>query len=199
MEVTISAAVEGMTDEAVVRRLIAYVGVKLVEVYGRKGKSHLKDKITAFNCAAQHSPWIVLADLDSDFDCAPSLRTSWLPQPARQMCFRVAVRAVEAWLLADTEAIAAFLRVARSKVPANPEALPDPKQALVDLTMASPRRDLRADIVPRPGSGARVGPAYSSRLVEFIESHWRPQVAAQRAESLARAIRCLRRLAGNHQ
>lgn len=194
MEVKISAAVEGPTDEAVVRRLIAYVGAKLGKVYGKKGKSHLKDKITAYNCAAQHSPWIVLADLDSDFDCAPPLRASWLPQPAQRMCFRVAVRAVEAWLLADAEAIADFLHVGRGKVPANPEAMPDPKQVLVNLARESGRRDVRADIVPRDGSGRRVGPAYSSRLVEFVENHWRPQVAAAHAASLKRTICCLRRL-----
>jgi hypothetical protein len=34
----------------------------------------------------------------------------WLPQPAQLMCFRVAVRELESWLLADAEALAAFSR-----------------------------------------------------------------------------------------
>jgi transposase len=47
----------------------------------------------------------------------------------------------------------------------------------------------------RHGSGRPVGPAYASRLIEFASSSWRPEVAAQRADSLRRTIDCLRRLA----
>jgi hypothetical protein len=39
--------------------------------------------------------------------------------------------------------------------------------------------------------------AYASRLIEFISDHrqgWRPSVAAKSADSLARCLRCLRRL-----
>ncbi|MBI4564946.1 MAG: AAA family ATPase [Planctomycetes bacterium] len=39
-----------------------------------------------------------------------------------------------------------------------------------------------------------VGPAYSSRLIEYVERHWRPRVAANRSDSLRRAIECLQRL-----
>jgi hypothetical protein len=134
---------------------------------------------------------MVLVDLDNDHDCAPPLRLSWLPQPAPYLCFRIAVRAVEAWLLADAEQIADFLRVARGKVPANPEMLDSPKSAMVALARASRRRDVREDMVPRDGSGRVVGPAYASRLIEFASSLWRPEIAAQRAESLRRAIDCL--------
>ena len=40
--VIIRAAVEGIVDEAVVRRLIAYVGGRLGTVYGKEGKEHLR-------------------------------------------------------------------------------------------------------------------------------------------------------------
>jgi hypothetical protein len=96
MSVTISAAAEGITDEAVVRRLILHVGAQPGTVYGKQGKQHLRTRIAGFNNAAQHMPWLVLVDLDHDADCAPPLRAKWLPAPARWMCFRVAVRAVEA-------------------------------------------------------------------------------------------------------
>ena len=99
-----------------------------------------------------------MIDLNGGYDCAPLLRNSWLPQVAPGLCFRVAVRAVEAWLLADAEHIADFLGVARSRVPSNPETLDDPKAAMVALGRTSRRRDIREDMVPRDGSGRRVGP-----------------------------------------
>jgi hypothetical protein len=42
-------------------------------------------------------------DLDSDTGCAPPLCEQWIPGPAPFLCFRVAVREVEAWLMADAE------------------------------------------------------------------------------------------------
>jgi hypothetical protein len=193
--VTISAAVEGIVDEAVARRLIVFAGAIPGPAYGKQGKPFLQQRIRGYNAAARHVPWIVLVDLDADHECAPSLRASWLPQAAELLCFRIAVRAVEAWLLADAERIAAFLRIARSKIPSNPEVLGNPKTAMVALARASKQRDIRDDMVPRDESGRPVGPAYASRLIEFASSSWRPEVAAQRAESLRRAIDCLKRLA----
>jgi hypothetical protein len=115
------------------------------------------------------------------------------------MCFRVAVRAVEAWLLADGEAIAGFLGVARTAIPSrSPDDLDDPKRMLVEIAKSSRRREIREDMVPRPASGRSVGPAYASRLIEFATSAWRPEVAAMCSESLRRAIASLERLVGTH-
>lgn len=193
--VVISAAVEGIVDEAVIRRLIAHVGATPGDVYGKQGKTFLRQKIAAYNNAARHAPWMVLVDLDGEADCAPPLRAAWLPAPAPMLCFRVAVREVEAWLLSDTECLADFLGVARARIPADPERLNDPKIEMVNIARASRRRDIRADMVPRPESGRLVGAAYSSRLIEFVTQHWRPDQALVQADSLRRAIECLRRLA----
>ena len=192
----LTAAVEGLVDEAVVRRLVEHAGGTAGTVYGRRGKPHLRKKIAGYNCAAHYSPWCVLVDLDADADCAPTLRNEWLPAVAPQLCFRVVVRAVEAWLLADEETLARFLSVARPRIPADPEQLPDPKAFMIDIARRSRRRAVRKDMVPRRGSGRREGPAYTSRLMEFADTAWRPEVAAQRSDSLGRAIRCLRRLVG---
>ena len=191
----ISAAVEGMLDEAVVRRLVRHAGALAGTVYGKNGKPFLKERIAGYNNAARHAPWIVLVDLDSEHQCPPPLRETWLPHPAPQMCFRVAVRAVEAWLMADAERLAAFIGVPRRRIPADPEREEYPKQAMVNLARSSRRRDVREDMVPRDGSGRTVGPAYTSRLVEYATDRWRPHVAARSADSLQRAVACLRRLA----
>jgi len=192
--VAISAAVEGIADEAVVRKLILAAGAHPGPVYGKSGKPALRTRINGFNNAARHAPWLVLVDLNGEEDCAPPLRASWLPAPAPLICFRVAVRQVEAWLMADGEELAKYLSVAGKHVPGDPESLPNAKVAMVNVARRSRRRAIREDMVPREGSGRAVGPAYTSRLIEYIETQWRPAVAAARSESLRRAIACLERL-----
>ena len=194
--VFITAAVEGNVDEAVVRRLIEHVGGSPGPVYGRNGKDYLRQRITSYNQAARRLPWVVLIDLDHDAECAPPLRSTWLPAPSPYMCLRVAVRQVEAWLLADRERVAKFLSVSTSRIPYSPESVEHPKNAMVEIARSSRRRDIREDMVPRTGSGRSVGPAYTARLIEFVISKgtgWRPEVAARNSVSLDRSLRCLRR------
>lgn len=200
--VVISRAVEGSVDEAVVRRIIRHVGAQPGPVYGRNGKDHLLRRLRGYNEAARWTPWVVLVDLNQDANCAPPFRAEWLPSPSPQMCFRVAVREIEAWLLADRERIARFLGVSVSRIPNNPETTNDPKSLMVSLAGHSRKREIREDMVPRPESGRKVGPAYASRLVEFVEDEkggWRPDVAASSSDSLRRCLRCLRRLSGGHR
>jgi hypothetical protein len=192
--VVVSAAVEGIVDEAVARKLIVGAGGRPGTIYGKNGKPFLRRQIQGYNSAARHLPWMVLVDLDHDAECAPPLCEEWVPDRAPYLCFRIAVREVEAWLIADGEALASFLSVARSRIPIEPEQLQDPKKEMVNLARDSQRREVREDMVPRKGSGRPVGPAYASRMIEYIETRWRPQTAAQRAESLRRAITCLQRV-----
>ena len=196
MRPQISAAVEGVTDEAVVRRVIHHVGAVPGKVYVQRGKGNLRQRADGFNHAARFAPWLILVDLDDDAPCAPPLCQDWLPHPAPHLCFRVAVRALEAWLMADADVLASYLSVAKTRVPTDPEAEADPKRTLVNLARRSRRPAIVMDMVPREGSGRSEGPAYASRIVEFASHHWRPNVAAERADSLRRAIACLRRLAG---
>jgi hypothetical protein len=192
--VVVSAAVEGDVDQAVVRRLVTMVGAHLGPVYGKSGKPALRQKLGGYNNAARHAPWFVLVDLDGDADCAPPLRQEWLPNPSAGLCFRVAVRQVEAWLLADAGTLAAYLGVAKSAVPGWPETLDNAKVAMVTLARRSHRKIIRADMVPRPEAGRLVGPAYTSTLIEYVDRHWRPQIARHHAASLDRAITCVERL-----
>jgi len=194
-DTVILAAVEGPIDEAVLRRLAQHVGTDLRSVFGKQGKPSVLRSLHGYNLAAHRPPlWVVLVDLDRDADCAPLVVSQWLPDPAPYMCFRVAVRAVEAWLLADGEQIARFLSIPVSQIPTDPESLADPKRTLVDLAGRSRRRAIRQDMVPRPASGRAVGPAYASRIIEFVHGDWRPESAMTRADSLRRSILCLNRL-----
>lgn len=191
----ICCAVEGPTDIAVAGRLLRESGLELHADYGRyEGKQGLLRRIRGFNQAARFSPWLVLVDLDQDFDCAPSARAEWLPRPAVAMSFCIAVRAVEAWLLADAEAASELLAVPAQRLPASPDALSDPKATLVALASGSRNHLVRARLVPEPGSGRRVGREYAGALQEFAAGPWRPHVAAERSPSLARCLLALQRL-----
>lgn len=190
----LQAAVEGDLDGAVIERLAQHVGVTIGTIYGRQGKEFLRKRICNYNNAARLGPWIVLLDLDHEFTCAPDLVTAWLSQPEPLMRLRVAVREVESWLIADRERIASFLAVSKSLVPIDPENLPDPKAAVINLARRSRRREIREDLAPRPGSGRKIGPAYVSRLMEYVrdaKSGWRPNVAAAKAPSLKKCLSSL--------
>ena len=192
--VSISAAVEGAVDEAVVRRLVAHAGGQSGAIYGKNGKPALRSKIDGYNNAARYAAWVVLVDLDNDAACAPRMRDLWVPDPAPYLCFRIAVREIEAWLMADAQTLARYLSVRQRGISRDPEKLPRPKDTMVNLARTSRSRSIYKDMTPREGSGRRVGPAYSSRMTEYVERYWRPDVAAERADSLRRAIHCLRRL-----
>jgi hypothetical protein len=195
--IVISAAVEGSVDEAIVRRIIFAGGIP-GQVYGKNGKTSLRARVTGYNNSAKYRPWIVLVDLDNDADCAPELCRAWIPTQSPKMCFRIAVHEIEAWLLADRERVSKFLSVRLTQIPIDPESIGEPKQVMVSLASRSRRKAIQQDMVPRAGSGRSVGPAYTSRLLEFINGSsqlcWRPDVAMQSSESLRRCVGSLRRL-----
>jgi hypothetical protein len=192
--VYISSAVEGQVDEAVVRRVIEFAGGVPGPTYGKTGKDQLRQSLSGFNSSARFRPWVVLTDLDHDAECAPPLRTTLLPALAPWMCLRIVVHEVEAWFLADRQTLARFLSVSPTRIPASPETVDDPKETMVDLARQSRRRDIREDMVPRPGSGRKEGPAYASRLIEFAQRLWQPHAAATHSQSLSGAIDCVRKL-----
>ena len=195
----VTAAVEGDLDEALLRRILDHVGMSVRAVYGRKGKRFLLESINGYNNAARYAPWIVLVDLDRDCDCAPPCAQKWLATPSARMCFRVAVRAVEAWLLADRERLAQLLGVSVARLPTNPDCLDDPKRELINLARRSRRHAVRDELVPRQGSGRSVGPLYTTRMIEFLQDEttgWRLDQALRVSESLERCVLRLRNLAG---
>jgi len=175
--------------------LVRHVGAEPGSVFGGRGKAALCDGLPGFAAAARHQPWFVLIDLDDDATCAAALRATWLPEIPEHLCFRIAVRALESWLLADRTGLAQFLGVSEARLPTDPDALPDPKGTLVGLARRARRRDIREGMVPRPGSGRRVGTVYTSQVATYVKECWSIPRATDRSESLARAVRCLERLA----
>jgi hypothetical protein len=190
--VQVTCAVEGATDVPIVDRLLLETGHHRGPTHGLNGKDELDRNLPGYNAAARSFPWLVLRDLDRE-PCATALVARLVPDPSVHMRLRVAVRAIEAWLLADRAAIASFLAVSVSLVPQDPDALTDPKADLVNLARRSRKKAIKVDMTPSPKSSARVGPAYISRIVEFSANKWNPRRAAENSDSLHRCIRALDR------
>jgi len=193
----IQGAVEGLIDEAVIKRLIGHIGANPGPVYGKRGKDYIKKHIRGFNNASKGGCWVVLVDLDTDFECAPDLRFNWLSSQEPKLCFRVAVREIETWLLADRDRCSQFLGIPKSKIPEAVEGIADPKQLLINLARKSRKLLIQSDMVPSTNSGRQVGPAYDSRLIEFVtdaQNGWRPDHAAKLSQSLEKCINCLKLL-----
>lgn len=192
----ITVAVEDILSAAIARKLIESARSDLViaAVLERGGYGYLRRRIQGFNQAAQGHPFLVLTDLDRA-DCAASLVKEWLPHgPNPDLLLRVAVREVEAWLLADDRALAGYLGVDPRKIAVDVEQIADPKQHLIDLVRRSARREVRSAIVPREGSTAQIGPGYNGCLIEYVSLHWDVARAARRSDSLARAVSAIRNL-----
>ena len=181
-------ATEGVTDRAILERVCREAGASVARAYGERGKDSLDARLGGFNRAARHAPWVVLRDLDTDAACAPTLARTLLPAPARRMALCIAVREVEAWLLADRGGFARSFGVLQARVPMDPEGVENPKTEVVRLARGSRFREVRRDIVPPSNSGAAVGPGYTGRLIEFAASRWDPQAAARRSPSLHRTM-----------
>lgn len=186
--IPIHIAVEGLLDAVVAERIARDNGFDPLPPNIKGGKGNLDKLLLAFNNAAKGSPWFVLRDLDRDFDCPGGLRARLIPSPQKWMCFRIPVRAVESWLLADRERFALFAKLRLTDIPDTPDNLLNPKSTLLKLITRSPSRTLRNALLPREGSGGREGPLYSSALSEFVRQQWRPEQAAKNSQSLRRCM-----------
>ena len=143
--IPIILAVEDLLGEVIAQVLLEDSGRKFAvgNCLGHKGFGYLKKNIGAFNKSARGIPILVLTDLDRG-KCAPLLIADWLPNPKHNnLIFRVAVREIESWLLADRDSIAKFLGVSVSALPLNPDEILDPKALVINLAENSCRDRIR--------------------------------------------------------
>ena len=111
-----------------------------------------------------------------------------------KMLFRVVVRELESWLLADRSNLADFLRVDVTLIPTAPEELADPKRELINIARHSRLKRIRSAIVPDPDTTAQVGKLYVSEMVQFIDRGWDLKIARTNAPSLAKCLAALESL-----
>jgi hypothetical protein len=191
--VALFAACEGVLDEAVLRRLARASGVELGSVFIQGGKASLDAKLPSFQSASKAVAWLVLRDLDRDAICAPELVSRLVKNPTKAFRLHIAVRSLESWLIADSGGIARLLKVSAKLVPSVPDDLADPKAGLLEIARRSRSGRVRKEFLPEPG-GARVGPAYTARLLEFVGGEWDPHQASLRSPSLRSLVKYLARV-----
>lgn len=187
--------VEGEIDEAVARRLVSEAGHTAGVCYGKKGISYIRSKIGGFNASAVAMPYLALVDFaDTGCPCPGDVVSSLVPYRNPKMLFRVVVREIESWLLADQSGLAKFLQVTKDRLPVDPENEFDPKQTLVNIARHSRSNSVRSSIVPMQGSTAKVGQLYNADLVRFVAELWNIQNAGELSPSLRKCMARLRNL-----
>jgi hypothetical protein len=193
----LAIATEDELSEAVARRLVAEVRptLQVTQTLRRNGFGYLRSKMTSWCELARHQPVLLLTDLDQ-LACPVELLQQWRGalNPPADLLMRVAVREVEAWLLADHEAMRSLLGE-RGRLPAEPDKLTDPKATLLQLATKYAPRDVRADLVKPIGAMASQGIGYNARLTRWVQSHWQPHRASECSPSLQRARIRLQELA----
>jgi hypothetical protein len=196
----VALATEDELSEVVGQRLVNDAGADLTVTLRlrRGGFGYLRSRMRNFCELARQMPVLLLTDLDTE-QCPMTLIGAWSRNNAvpGQLLFRVAVRQVESWLLADREGVASFLRVSVGRLPGNPDELADAKQSFLRLASRAPRR-IREELIAEQGAKAGQGLGYNALLCNFVRNRWNPARAATRSDSLDRARSRLAELAAGN-
>ena len=191
MAISINIAVEDDLSHAVLAEMLRQTrrGFDVAVCYKQNGYGYLKKNLPAFLHASSIKPFIILVDLDVN-PCAATLADLWLGQLAKlpkTALFRVAVKEVESWVLADSKSLAGFMGVREKELPTNPDLLDDPKGFLVQVAQKSRYPTIQNSMVPAVGSRANVGPYFTRTLVQFVRNHWEAKKALSHSDSFRRA------------
>ena len=185
----VALATEDALSEAVGKRLLIDAGYQLEPspLLRKNGSGYLRSKMDSWYAIATLKPILLITDLDT-YPCPVALRAAWIGhrEPNTNLVFRIAVREIEAWLLADHVALRTLIG-SRGTLPPEPDLLTDPKQFLLRLVAKRASRKIRDDLVANAGAVASQGIGYNSRLSQLVASEWNPARAEFRSESLRRA------------
>jgi Domain of unknown function (DUF4276) len=186
--IPIAVATEDELSEAIALRLISEVkhSLHVTHTLRRGGFGYLRSKMDSWCQMAEHQIMMVLTDLDRA-NCLVEFRDEWIanrPLPAR-LVFRIAVREVESWVLADHEAMRELFGE-RGALPMEPDTLIDPKQTLLSFAKGAPK-SVRDDLIKKVDGRLQQGLGYNTRLSHWVNTVWSPERAAERSPSLARA------------
>jgi hypothetical protein len=188
--IIVNIASEDELSEVIAAKLIDKVvpGGKVGLRLRKDGSGYLRSSLHKFCQMARREYVLLLTDLDKHH-CAPGLIATWTggqPLPAK-LLFRVPVREIEAWLLADRLGFAQLMQVDEARVPPDPDTLPDPKQALLTVARHA-ARSVRVELIASRGALASQGLGYNRVLSNYIETVWDIDRAAERSPSLRRLV-----------
>jgi hypothetical protein len=158
------------------------------------GVTRLAAAIPRYSAAARHgSPLLCIAD--SDRQCP----LDWLDRNLgrklrhRRLVLRLAVPEAEGWVLADHDGMTQHFRAPARKLPVAPDAVADPKREFMRLVQAYAPAAIRREMIAKAKSGElKRASGYNVHLRLFALQTWNPERAAQRSESLMRALQRLR-------
>jgi hypothetical protein len=183
----IAIATEDQLSEAIVLRLIDDLPIphRVQHRLGRKGNGYLKAKMSSWCSMAQHQVVVVLTDLDRA-SCLLEFRDGWLEAaPPKNLLFRIAVREVESWVLADHVALRKLIGK-KGLLPPAPDDLSDPKRTFLNL-VTNASRQVKNDLLKTINGNLSAGIGYNAHLTMWVQSEWNPERAEQRSPSLAKA------------
>ncbi|MEG4534787.1 hypothetical protein QUB06_30280 [Microcoleus sp. D2_18a_D3] len=184
---------EDALSEAVLKQMLkqSQRPFSVGQCLNQRGYGKIKKIISGLNYAAKGMPYLVLTDLDNA-ECPLVIISEWLTQPKHpNLLFRIAVKEVEAWLLAHREGFAQFLGISVDLIPGDADRIPDPKQLLINLAKKSKKRNLREAIVPDRNSTAKIGKDYNGQLIHFVNQSWQVASAQTNSPSLKRAMNAI--------
>lgn len=186
--------VEGELDKAVALRLAQKARFE-PRVFVKNGRTKIEAKLNGYVSAASNANFFVLVDLDDDKCPQSYLQRVGVANLGNRFILRIAVRALESWILADSTRIAATLSVTPGKIPLDPDELENPKRRLIEIVRHYSRsRQTQADLLPVAQSLMRVGPGYTLKLSEFIRNTWDIEEASKRSPSLRSCLNALHKL-----
>lgn len=195
MCIPINLVFEDELSEAFMKKLADFFDHKflIIASYSRGGYGYIKNNIKAFNNASKGSVYFILTDLDN-YSCPSELIDKWLGLKNRRhnLLFRVAIKEVESWALADVIGFSEYFGVSERLVPRSPDSVNDPKKVLIDIVRKSKKKGFKQDILP-VNENAKVGPNYNSRMIDFVDNKWDINSARDNSESLNRTYYALDR------
>jgi hypothetical protein len=186
--ILINLIYEDVLQKVVVEKAISVCFNEKFSIYNYypgRGFGWIKNNINAFNYAAKYETFLAVVDLDRDI-CPLRKIQDWFNYPPNEnLLFRIAVKEVESWIIADTLNFSKFLKLRESLLIKNVDNIKDPKQYIFDLIHKSNKRYLKSIC---PEQNGRIGPDYNEKLSRFVNSSWDPFLAMKNSPSFKRMI-----------
>lgn len=180
--------VEGSLEEHMMKRLLRDRGHPVQEglINNKGGQGNFWRSIAGIN--RSHGLRVAaLADLEKAVCPGKLIRQKLGREPASFLTLNLAVRMLEAWLLADPN-LAKYLKIPPDKLPLRPEAESHAKRCLLSLVRDYGDAKRKLTFLGPHSSTLHPGPDYEPLMGKFITDHWSPTEAARRSPSLKRAL-----------
>ncbi len=160
--------------------------------FSKGGNGYLRSNLKTFVNISNRVPFFLLTDLDNK-NCPIALMESWgYNSPSKNFIFRIAVKEVESWLLADHQGVKSLFgdRIS-NKLHSNCDSIDNPKEYFLDLAKKAPK-EVRNSLIKKEGAVCSQALGYNAMLERFVRDTWCPNRASENSKSLGRTINRLK-------